>query len=202
MESKDTYHHKNLRNDLIEAGIALVAKEGMEGFSLRKVASACKVTHAAPYSHFANKDVLLEEMQDYITDSFSTELETTIAKCKKTENLLIELGQSYVRFFCKHPNYFIFLFGQANIALDLTDKAKPGQNYKPFEIFKSVIKEILVQNKYPEKKYNDAIIALWAFVHGVASLATMKNIRYKGNWEEKIKDFMHVFNCEFLENHK
>jgi len=201
MENQDTYHHKNLKNDLIEAGIALVAKEGVEGFSLRKVASACKVTHAAPYSHFANKELLLEEMQNYITKNFSEELENTIAKCKEKEKLLLELGQAYLRFFCRHPNYFIFLFGQANIALDLTDKAKPEENYKPFEIFKGVIKEILIQNNYPPQKHKDAIIALWAFVHGVTALATMKNIKYKENWEEKIKDFMQVFNCEFLENH-
>ena len=67
----DTYHRKNLRGDLIEAGIALVAKEGLEGFSLRKVAGLCKVSHAAPYSHFGNKDVLLEEMQNYVSDNFS-----------------------------------------------------------------------------------------------------------------------------------
>ena len=65
MAKKDTYHHKNLKEELIEAGITLVAKEGLEGFSLRKVAAVCGVSHAAPYSHFENKDVLLEEMQNY-----------------------------------------------------------------------------------------------------------------------------------------
>ena len=198
MTAQNTYHHENLHDELIEAGIDLVAKYGLEGFSLRKVAAACNVTHAAPYSHFANKDVLLEEMQIYITDSFSSELEKTIAKCKKQEDLLMELGQAYLRFFVKHPNYYIFLFGQANIALDLTEKADSKKNYKPFEIFKSVVTQILIKNKYPEEKHNDAIIALWAFVHGITSLATMNNIKYNKKWETKLLDFMQVFNCEFL----
>ena len=36
-----TYHHKNLRNELIEKGIELVEEYGMQQLSLRKVAQAC-----------------------------------------------------------------------------------------------------------------------------------------------------------------
>ena len=48
---KKPYHHKNLKNDLIEKGIELVNKNGINQLSLRKVAQACGVSHAAPYSH-------------------------------------------------------------------------------------------------------------------------------------------------------
>ncbi len=64
------YHHKNLRNELIEKGIELVEEYGMQQLSLRKVAQACNVSHAAPYSHFKNKDDLISAMQSYITDQF------------------------------------------------------------------------------------------------------------------------------------
>ena len=199
MEKKDTYHHKNLKNDLIEAGISLVAKEGLEGFSLRKVAGCCGVSHAAPYSHFENKDVLLEEMQNYITENFSNELEKAVFECKKQEQILMALGKAYLHFFIAHPNYFIFLFGKSRISLDLTPNANSEKNYKPFEIFKSVVIQILSQKNYPTEKQNDAIIALWAFIHGITSLATMNNIIYKQKWEDKLFDFMQVFNCEFLQ---
>ena len=46
---KKPYHHKNLKNDLIEKGIELVNKNGINQLSLRKVAQACGVSHAAPY---------------------------------------------------------------------------------------------------------------------------------------------------------
>ena len=61
-QKRQTYHHKNLRNALIETGIQLVSTEGVNAFSLRKVAAACGVSHAAPYSHFQNKEELLEAM--------------------------------------------------------------------------------------------------------------------------------------------
>lgn len=53
------YHHKNLRIELIEKGIELVEEYGMQQLSLRKVAQECNVSHAAPYSHFKNKDDLI-----------------------------------------------------------------------------------------------------------------------------------------------
>lgn len=46
---KKQYHHKDLRNALIEKGIEIVNSEGLHSFSLRKVAAACGVSHAAPY---------------------------------------------------------------------------------------------------------------------------------------------------------
>ena len=190
----DTYHRKNLRGDLIEAGIALVAKEGLEGFSLRKVAGLCKVSHAAPYSHFGNKDVLLEEMQNYVSDNFSAELEKTIAKCKDKKALLMELGKTYLRFFLKHPNYFAFLFGKSNIELDLTDRADPQKNYRPYEIFKAAAVEFLERKNCPKEKRNDITISLWAFIHGITSLATMRGAKYGIKWEEKLPDLLQVFN--------
>ena len=70
MIKQQAYHHKNLRNALIEAGIELVSKEGINGFSLRKAAAACGVSHAAPYSHFQNKEDLLEAMQLFCGKSY------------------------------------------------------------------------------------------------------------------------------------
>lgn len=35
------------------------------------------------------------------------------------------------------------------------------------------------------EKIEDTIISLWATVHGLASIATMKNVRYDKDWEKK-----------------
>ena len=76
---KKRYHHKNLKNELIEKGIELVDQYGINQLSLRKVAQACNVSHAAPYSHFSNKEQLLREMQSHITNQFAAVLEDTVS---------------------------------------------------------------------------------------------------------------------------
>ena len=116
---KKPYHHKNLKNDLIEKGIELVNKNGINQLSLRKVAQACGVSHAAPYSHFSNKEELLQEMQLHITKKFTEVLENTVSQYRGTPIFLLEFGKAYISFFISHPQYFNFLFQQGNIQIDL-----------------------------------------------------------------------------------
>lgn len=52
--SEQSYYHGNLPTAMSEKGIELINKDGMNALSLRKVASVCGVSHAAPYSHFAS----------------------------------------------------------------------------------------------------------------------------------------------------
>lgn len=69
MEKKE-YHHKDLKTELLEAGILLLKSEGLEGLSLCKVAAACGVSHTAPYRHLNNKEELLAAMQRYVEQEF------------------------------------------------------------------------------------------------------------------------------------
>lgn len=197
---KKSYHHGGLKNELIEKGIELVNEEGLKSFSLRKVAAACGVSHAAPYSHFHNKEELLNAMQTYITDEFSKRLEETVATYGHGPDALDALGKAYVEFFIDNPHYFAFLFTQSNIQIDLSLATDRTRNYQPYEIYKALAMGLMDETNYPKEKQQDAVIALWSFIHGIASLATMKNVCYDEDWKNKITDFMHVFRCPFLEN--
>src|SRR5438552_2670358 len=53
------YHHGDLRNALIQAGLELLAESGAAALDLRKVARKAGVSHAAPYRHFADKQALI-----------------------------------------------------------------------------------------------------------------------------------------------
>ena len=70
MNQDKNYHHGNLRNDLIEAGIEIVSEKGEKELSLRKIAAKCNVSQAAPYAHFQSKEELINAIQEYITDEF------------------------------------------------------------------------------------------------------------------------------------
>ena len=198
LEQRQSYHHKDLRNALIETGIELVSTEGINAFSLRKVAAACGVSHAAPYSHFQNKEELLNAMQIFITDRFSELLENTIEKNSNDTELLKEMGIAYVSFFVENPSYFQFLYAQSNIKIDLSMSIPDNQNYKPFIIYKNIVGNLLEQTNYPKEKQNDIIITIWAFIHGVTALATMNNVSYDNDWKQKVVDFMNIFQLSFM----
>lgn len=53
------YHHGDLRAALIGASFDLLAEGGLRGFSVAAVARRLKVSSAAPYRHFPDRDHLL-----------------------------------------------------------------------------------------------------------------------------------------------
>lgn len=189
---KKPYHHGDLRNSLIEAGIELINEEGSKGFSLRKVSALCGVSQAAPYSHFQNKEELLQAMQDYVTEQFMKVLENEIKAYpnKKDPKVIVELGKSYVMFFINNPQYFTFLFSQPCMKVNLSLDDDVTDNFPPFELLKSTVFDVFGEGGMPKEKMEDTIISLWATVHGLASIATMKNVSYDKDWKVKIEDII------------
>jgi AcrR family transcriptional regulator len=190
--SDKPYHHGNLRNSLIEAGIELINSEGEKQFSLRKVAALCGVSHAAPYSHFKNKEDLLYAMQDYVTNQFMQALEDSVSKCPNPDDVyvLIQIGKAYVSFFIKNPQYFSFLFSHSCIKVNLSMDDDGSENYAPFELLRKTTFRILGSTEMPDDAIKDTVISMWATVHGLACIATMKNVYYDKEWESKIEDII------------
>ena len=60
--SAKTYHHGNLRAELLDAAVLQLRETGIEDLSLRALARAIGVSQTAPYRHFADKGELLAAM--------------------------------------------------------------------------------------------------------------------------------------------
>ncbi len=182
----DNYHHGNLRQALIDAGIRIINEKGEENLSLRKVAAACDVSHAAPYSHFRDKDELLEAMKKSVTDSFMLELENAADKGRNAEESIIMMGKAYISFFAKNPDYFTFLFGKLNIVAHLQMDEDHDGDYPPFLLLKNLYKRYLAENgiKKPPLEQEIEVIKTWALVHGIASITCMKGVSADLNWTD------------------
>src|SRR5438309_11953745 len=58
-QTRTSYHHGALREELIAACVALIEAEGIGAVSLRRVAREAGVSPGAPYHHFADRSALL-----------------------------------------------------------------------------------------------------------------------------------------------
>lgn len=191
MENKP-YHHGDLKNSLIEAGIELINIEGEKQFSLRKVSKLCGVSQAAPYSHFKDKEDLLKAMQEHVTNQFVEILEEAV-NCypnKNDERAIYQMGVSYVMFFKNNPQYFHFLFSQPCMEINLSLEENEIKNYPPFEILKQTVLSVLGGSGMSKERMEEKIISLWATVHGLASITTMKGVHYNKSWETKVKNII------------
>ena len=191
-KTKKSYHHGNLREELIEKGIEVINEEGEEKLSLRKVAKMCGVSNAAPYTYFKKKSDLLYAMSDYIWGILAVELDRTRKKYENQEDLLVKLGKTYIMFFCENHRYYHFMISRKNMKIDLFSKFSEieNNNEKAFSILKIEAIKILEKMGVPNQAMQDKIIAMWALVQGLVTIMIMNDITYSEIWEEKIEEII------------
>lgn len=182
----DVYHHGNLRQALIDAGIKIINDYGEESLSLRKAAAMCNVSHAAPYAHFKDKEELIEAIKNDVTERFMQELESAVEGRASADEAIIAMGRTYVTFFSKNPDYFVFLFGKQNIKAHLKMDKEYKNDYPPFLLLRRMYLKHLEENGL-EKTFEEQeieLIKIWSIVHGMASIACMKGVKSSIDWND------------------
>lgn len=185
----DTYHHGNLREALIEAGIRIINERGEEALSLRKVASACDVSHAAPYAHFKDKDELVEAIKKSVTGQLIGEMEEVVKTAADSESAIVSMGKRYVSFFHSNPDYFKFLFGRENIIAHLSTDEETDDDYPPFALLKKTYLKYLEECriKKTRKEQEVELLKIWASAHGLAAIACMSGVIPSFDWDEMLE---------------
>ena len=182
--SSKSYHHGNLRNTMIEKGIELINEHGTQTISLRKIAAACEVSHAAPYSHFANKKELLLAIENHITEKFSAVLKESVQETGETPEGLFHMCCAYVFFFARNPEYFHFIFSRSDIYVG------DDHEYEPYDFYMAFMKKMFDKMDYPQELRLKTVTAQWAMIHGLASLTVMSEPDKIHEWEEIVPDIL------------
>lgn len=176
------YHHKNLKEALITAGIEMIYREGIGAFSLRKLSKEVGVSPTACYNHFQNLEELLQSIFDFITWQFAQVLRPAVEE-NRYESITISMGCAYVKFFAEHPHYFSLLFDSKALGIRIKeDHVEFPSTFTPMQIFQECAQLELNKLGIPEQEMRDDLLIMWASAHGLAAMANMKGIHYEGDW--------------------
>ncbi len=170
--AKDGYHHKDLKNELIEKGLKILDEQGYEAFSMRKLAAACGVSQTAPYRHFKDKNELIRAITQKALSEFNTSLEEAFLADEDPKGQLKKMGYYYIRFFVENPEYLRLLFfssAQAWMRKVVTSECHNKENH-PYSALKRAVKNY--KAAYPDAKQSEEELTLycWGLVHGIAVL--------------------------------
>lgn len=176
----DTYHHRNLKDQLILAGMEIITKDGAGALSIRKAVEKCGVSHAAPYSHFKNKEEYLKKINEFAGEKFSEALEESL---KYDNGDMKEMAKAYVRFFTRNPMFYDFYMKYADFSIEIGENELRSENTRPFEIFQRAAEACLEKAGLEKKDMPMHIIKMWAVVQGMTMLAVMPGIKCYTDWE-------------------
>jgi AcrR family transcriptional regulator len=105
--TREGYHHGHLSAALLQAARVVLARDGLDGLTLRAVAREAGVSHNAPYHHFPDKAALLEALAADGWDRLGNALrEAREAAGRRSLDRLQATGLAYVRFALVDPPRF------------------------------------------------------------------------------------------------
>ena len=178
MPKKTTYHHGNLKTELLLCAEQMLVELGVEGISLRGVAKAAGVSHTAPYRHFKDKQTLLAEIG--VLGFARLEqgvIDTVLNYPGEYEKQLEETGVHYTTTAIESPEVFHLMFGQwCNKSL-LPESYKTAKS-TAFETFRGMIQQGIEAEHFVQMPSLDLAVMLWSLMHGLASLAIDQQLEH------------------------
>jgi len=178
MGESPTYHHGNLREQILQTAFDQLDTEGVDAVGIRKIARVLDVAHSAPANHFKTKQALLMSLA---TESFRhlvsiiekqtpNDSDDLKAAIHSFSNAILEFGLSY-------PNRYKLLW-RREYKGEQTDELTLAMD----SIYAQLTSILSEHAKNKAIDVESQAIALWSLVHGYVLL------RLDGNLTEGYDD--------------
>ncbi|MFO0870553.1 MAG: TetR/AcrR family transcriptional regulator [Pirellulales bacterium] len=162
---------------ILEAARDLLLTDGVDGFSMRKLAARIGYTATAIYFHFPDKDTLLVELVNRQFTTFRRAFDRFRHEPDPLERIR-RMGSAYVDFALRHPDHYRFMFLNPLLKfLPLDESIERGNPAEDsYAYLRGTVEEAIERGLLrPEFADPDrAAQVLWSAVHGLASLHIVK----------------------------
>ncbi len=168
---------ENVRSRILDAARELFEKEGYEAVTMRRIADKVEYTATALYSHFENKEALLQALSD--RDALALgERFRQLRKIPNPVERIRRMGEAYMRFALEHPHEYrlLFMMPQPPLSPERSIIRKGDPDQDAYALLVTTVDEAVAAGLLRSELRDPEQIAqvLWAGVHGFASLILTK----------------------------
>lgn len=170
--NRQSYHHGDLKQVLLEEATDIIRESGIAGLSMRKLAEKANVSRTAPYHHFKDKNELLCAIAE---NGFSLQEEATRSFTEQDFSCSKDAFRTYVIAYLKfantQPETYDLMFGR-----DIWKAGQPTDSLRVVskQSFKSWVDWITHLQEQGVFKQDEPAIrvaqASWAALHGLCRL--------------------------------
>jgi AcrR family transcriptional regulator len=172
-----SYHHGDLRNALIQAGLDLLAEGGVQELDLRKVARRAGVSHAAPYRHFADKQALIAAINEEGFHMLAERIRSTLREVSdEPVEQLLGVALAYVRFAKENPWLMREMFSGLTIERETFESLHEASK-SVYRLYAEVIRRGQEKGKIVDGDPTALAGVLWSVLHGLAMLIIENQMR-------------------------
>ena len=183
MARRKDHTHQELRKMSVQAGAALIAEHGLQGFSLRKVAAEIGYTPGALYNIFEDIDDLLIHVHEQTLDALFDHLSQVEIDADKGKEALQALAYAYLAFARENRYQWQALFDYSRP----DDKPLPLTYNQKLDTLFGLIEMALPDDVEGDR--SSLITVLWASIHGICTLSLSSKLQHsQGVDPEKLID--------------
>lgn len=174
MGKSSSYHHPALRAALLKTAAAELREFGTAGFSLRRIAARARVSHAAPYRHFRDRDEILAALIWETREQLASAV--CAARTRGRGSVQVRLSRilgAYLDFARANSDRLSLVFSETGLAAMAKYPAPTGESarYDAFGALEATVKECQAEGTLDPKTHSGALsILLWSIMHGLSAI--------------------------------
>jgi AcrR family transcriptional regulator len=166
-----TYYGGDLRRDLLDTALELIAQEGPSAVSLRALARRLGVSHAAPANHFPDKAALFTAIAVEGFGLLAEAIEDGVRQLGPDATAgqrFRAAGRAYTGFALAHPAHFAVMWQRDLLHQDDPKLVAAGDT--TFELLLGSVRDIQSEGWAAGRDPQAVAYLAWSVVHGLAAL--------------------------------
>lgn len=166
-DNRETYHHGDLPQVLMDLAVEHIRETGFEKLSLRALARDAGVSATAPYRHFPSRQCLLAGLAMRGFRRLTARMQPTVNSDKPFRERFIDMGNAYIDNAIADPVSYRVMFGGV-----VDFQQYPNLQLAAEESFTQLLTALAdnVDLNPLAMTLDELAGAVWAGVHGMASL--------------------------------
>jgi len=195
MGRRNDHSREQIRNFALEAAAKIVAEQGLQGLTTRKVAATIGYTVGSLYLVFENLDDLILQVNARTLDDLYQLMNRIKQQTQQPESTIIALGHAYLNFATTQQHRWRTIF-EHNLPGE-HPKIPEWYEKKIFRLFK-LVEEPLQQMLQTDDVHLCTRVAhaLWGGVHGICILAVTGKLKVVGT--EAVEHLMNELMSYYL----
>ena len=170
-----TYHHGNLKEELISSACKICEADGHDHMSLRSIAKEANVSQTAPYRHFKTKESLLAEVSKRGFDELTKRMSEALNKKNNAlslEDQFLEMGLAYLEFGVEKRNIYDLMHSPSIQKADFPELLESARG-----AFDALVKILMkLHPGIDENQLSLKCMKHWAMMHGLIGILDLKTV--------------------------
>lgn len=182
-KQKNSYHHGNLAESLLQAVDEIATKFGLEAVTLRACAKLVGVSPSSAFRHYSDKKALMTAFATRALKELNASLEAANGEASsRGEDTFMAVGLAYIEFALRKPAFFRAMWREEGLYTNDGDYQAAAQHLSTRlnSGFADAIHDSDPKSLSPQE------LLVWSSVHGLANLFVEGPVGRDDSFDERL----------------